>query len=96
MYKLGGQLLSALEKHRLSREDENIKGIGWFLVSIGESLSKGALAQARTIRQQANSNAVPPVAGSLPIAFCLAGDQIMDWSTGLLIREKKDEAKRKA
>lgn len=96
MYKLGGQLLSALEKCRVSREDENIKGIGWFLVCVGESLSKGALSRARTIRRQADKNSMPSEASDLSVAFCLTGDQVMNWSTGLLLREKKNEAKRKA
>ena len=96
MFQLGSKLLAALEKNRLPRNDETIKGIGWFLVCLGESLSKGSLLQARA-RMRTGKAVVGAEGASLSIAFCTAGDQIMDWGTGILLQERKAkrEAKRK-
>lgn len=88
MFKLGGQLLRTLEKHRLLRDDENIKGIGWFLVCIGESLEKGSLVQSRNLRKQYEAGQMPAV-NSLAIAFCTTGDEIMNWAAGIYNRERK-------
>jgi hypothetical protein len=92
VFELGSQLLSTLEKCRLPREDETTKGIGWFLVCIGESLAKGSLIQARKIRAEANAAGQMPKSSSLSIAFCLMGDQVMDWGTGQLHQERKKNA----
>jgi len=87
VFQLGGELLSTLEKCRLPRNDENIKGIGWFLVCIGESLEAGSLAQSRVIRKTYGTTM--ETAATLGVAFCLAGDDIMNWGTALLHQEKK-------
>ena len=87
VFELGGKLLRALEKSRLSRNDENVKAIGWFLVCVGESIQKGSLAASRTTRQTYGANA--PQSASLSEAFCLAGDQIMNWSAAILQQERK-------
>lgn len=92
VHELGGKLLAALAKGRLPREDENIKGIGWFLVSVGESLERGSLVQARALRKHNGTSSA--TAKSLSVALCLLGDQVMDWGTGLLHQEKKNESKR--
>lgn len=90
MYGLGAKLLSALEESRLPRDDENVKGIGWFLVCLGESLERGSLIRARQIRSQSDlSEGAVPKVSSLAVAFCLAGDDIMNWGTALFHREKK-------
>ena len=77
-----------MEKKRLPRHDETIKGIGWFLVCIGESLEKGSLVQARA-RASTDKGEGYFTGRSLAVAFCIAGDQIMDWGTGILLQEKK-------
>ena len=91
MYELGSKLLSTLEKSRLPRDDENVKGIGWFLVCLGESLEKGSLLRARKIRSENTSSGTMENAKvqSLAVAFCLTGDQIMNWGTALFHREKQ-------
>lgn len=89
VFQLGSKLLSALEKHRLPRHDETVKGIGWFLVCIGESLGKGSLTQARDLRRKVDKGEANPKGASLAIAFCLTGDQVMDWGAGLLLQERK-------
>jgi hypothetical protein len=89
VFQLGSKLLRALEKHRLPRHDETVKGIGWFLVCVGESLTKGSLIQGRDLRRASLSD-VPNLKGtSLAVAFCLTGDQIMDWGAGLLLQGRK-------
>lgn len=98
MFQLGSKLLAALEKNRLSRNDETIKGIGWFLVCVGESLAKGSLLQARArARGRAGESPEGTKGTNLAVAFCTAGDQIMDWGTAILLQERKAkrEAKRK-
>jgi len=87
VHELGGKLLATLAKNRLSREDENIKSIGWFLVCVGESLEKGSLAQARALRKYHGEG--NPTTKSLSVAFGWIGDQVMNWGTGLLHQEKK-------
>jgi hypothetical protein len=93
VFQLGSKLLAALEKNKLPRNDETVKGVGWFLVCIGESLDKGSLQQARQLHSGGHSTE----GQSLAVAFCTAGDQIMDWGTGILLQERKArrEAKRK-
>ena len=83
VFQLGSQLLSSLKKHRLSREDENIKGIAWFLICVGESLEKGAASKAKEqlLITQAGQTITTP---SLAVAFCLKGYEISDWAAGLL------------
>lgn len=90
MFQLGNELLTALEKGRLPRDDENVKGIGWFLVCVGESLEKGSLLRARKARLDPNQGASHSTP-NLAVAFCTIGDQIMDWSTGILLRERGDK-----
>jgi len=89
VFQLGGELLSTLEKCRLPRNDETVKGIGWFLVCVGESLEKGSLILARRLRSQCNSAQQMPQNSSLAVAFCLVGDDIMNWGTALFHQEKK-------
>jgi hypothetical protein len=86
VFKLGGALLVALEKNRVPRNDENVRGIGWFLICVGESLEKGSLAKAKEII--ATNRSVE--ATSLAVAFCVTGCEIMDWGTGLLLQTKKE------
>jgi hypothetical protein len=88
VFHLGGQLLSTLEKARLPRGDENVKAIGWFLVCVGESMDKGSLVKARSLRLQIKAGQNIE-ASSLSVAFCLKGDEIMDWGSGILLQEKK-------
>lgn len=95
MFQLGSELLRTLEKRRLLRDDETVKGIGWFLVCIGESLEKGCLLRARDLRRSYSGSEMPPVK-SLAIGFCLLGDQIMDWSAGIYHQEKGNEPSEKS
>jgi hypothetical protein len=87
VFQLGGKLLDALKAGRLSREDENVKGISWFLICVGESLEKGAYQKAKEIyvSQAGNSAATP----SLGVAFCLKGCEINDWAAGMVQRKRK-------
>lgn len=93
VFRLGSELLRTLEEYRLLRNDETIKGVGWFLVCIGESLAKGSLRVSRNLRTQQQTGQIPKIQ-SLPIAFCLVGDQIMDWGTAELLRERKNKHER--
>lgn len=88
MFQLGGKLLRALEEHRVPRHDENVKGIGWFLVCIGESLEKGSLLSARRLRNLQPGQTPVSSTPSIGIGFCLLGDQIMDWAAGIYHQEK--------
>jgi len=85
VFQLGSKLLSTLEKNRLPRNDENIKGISWFLICVGESLEKGSLYQAR---QMFRNKREIDTTTSLGTAFCLKGCEISDWATALYHRNK--------
>lgn len=84
---LSGKLLSTLAEHRLPNESENLKGLGWFLLSIGESVAKGSQVQAKLVwsRAKAGENIK---AENLGIALCLKGYELMDWAAGLYHQEK--------
>jgi hypothetical protein len=88
VYELGGKLLHTLAEARLPRGDETIKAIGWFLVCIGESMDLGSYSKAKHLRVQIKAGQNVEAA-SLPVSFCLKGIEIMDWSTGMLLQEKK-------
>ena len=92
MYGLGAKLLSSLEESRLPRDDENVKGIGWFLVCVGESHERGSLLRARQIRSQGDlSKGEVPKVTSLAVAFCLAGDDMMNWGAALFNRRRNED-----
>lgn len=85
VYKIGGALLCALEKNRVPRDDENVRGIGWFLICVGESLEKGSFAKAKQIITTNRS----AEATDLATAFCITGCEIMNWGTSLLLQKVK-------
>lgn len=97
VFQLGSKLLGALEDNRLLIPHENIKGIGWFLVCVGESLEKGSLVQARRLRSKSETmGSSLPSSTSLAVSFCYMGDQVMNWAAGLYHREKKNGSSSKA
>lgn len=88
VFFVGCGLLDTLEswKEHL-RSDELVKSAGWFLVCLGESYEKGSIQKARSIKKIEGRS--DDVTSSLGVALCTYGDQIMDWSTGLLLTERK-------
>ena len=67
-------------KHGPERMDEWVKGIGWFLRMAGTSMDKDAPNVAKKMKGVNGGNA------SLPVAFCIVGDMIMNWSVGLKVK----------
>lgn len=88
VFELGGRLLDSFRVHRTHRDDENIKGVGWFLVCLGESLEEGSLKKARDLRPRIQAGEIISGA-SLSVALCLKGDEIMDFAAGLLLQQNK-------
>jgi len=89
VFQLGGELLSTLEKCRLPRNDETVKGIAWFLICVGESLEQGALQKAKSIYASRIEGSI--ITPSLAVAFCLKGCEINDWAAGLAQQYHRDK-----
>lgn len=86
VFLLGSKLLATLEKNRLPRNDETVKGIAYFLLCLGERLEKGATARAKELYKTGNGSAP-----TLGVGFSLIGLQVCDWATGLLVRSRTDK-----
>ena len=90
VYEISGSLLEAFRLHMQPRMSENIKGVGFFLTCLGDALESGSLKEARKLRLTLGANASVDNQ-KLGVALVLLGDNIMDWSVGLLKREKEKE-----